>query len=770
MTARYITVKAQTAEDLFGRSLREIQGLTDRVFAVLLLAEWAAAVLCAVFVSPLTWEGGASSPHTHVYAAIGLGGLLTCFPVWLAYAHRGAFVTRMIVASSQVMFSALLIHLMSGRIEAHFHIFGSLALLSFYRDYRVFGPAVALVLADHVLRGVFWPESVFGVSTPELLRAFEHAGWVLFEVTFLLWGVAQSRSHLLRMAELQASLESERDSLEERVAERTVELAEARDYLERIIDSLDAHICILDEEGEILTTNSAWRAYAVRQGGSYERTNRGANYLTACRGAYGDCRNASLALADGIESVIEGRADRFVSEYACDEPGVRRWYQVRVSPYVGVGKAAAVVAHVDVTDRVNATHASKEEAQRAADLAQIIIESPNEVYIFNQDDLRFEVVNKGAVKATGYSRDELLRMKPLDLNPEFEDATFRAKMKLLSQDESSVIEFQTHHRRCDGLTYPVQVSLHAAEFGGKPVYVAFVTDLSEVRRLEGRLAQSQKLESIGQLAAGIAHEINTPMQCVSNNVEFLQDCHVRLFDIIDRLIESIDSPAKPWSERKEEVKRIIEEARYQRIASLAPSAIQDASEASRRVIEIVRAMKVMSHPGTRDFVETDVNDTLRNAATIARNRWKYSAEVVFELDDTLPMIPALPAEINQVFLNLIVNAADAIAEKNGEGGKLGKITLRTRREGDSVRIEIDDTGTGVPKELRARVFDPFFTTKEVGKGTGQGLAITYDAIVNKHRGTIDLLSTEGEGATFVVCLPIDPSAKAYAKPAAEAVG
>ena len=744
------------AQTLFRQEISKVQRMTHSVFRFLLPAQWLAAVFCAVWVSPLTWSGSTASLHNHVIAATAIGGLLTVFPLWLMrYAPERA-VTRHVACSAQLLFSALFIHLLGGRIEAHFHVFGSLALVAFYRDYWVFLPAVAVTLVDHLLRGLFWPESVFGVITPSALRAIEHAAWVAFESGFLLWGIRQSRGHLHSVAEMQFAIQSERDNLEKRVAERTLELAETRDFFANVINSLDAQICILDSDGYIITTNSSWRTYGEERGADPARTDRGANYLQICRSAGGECGESAHRLADSIEQIIRGDSDGTVLEYDCHEPNRKRWFQARVSPFLGdKSKAAVAVAHVEITDRVKANQETQEATSKAESLASLITESPNELYIFNQVNLRFEVVNDGAVAASGYSRDELLGMTPVDIKPEFDEAHFRQKLGPLAGGAVDTLEFQTTHQRKDETNYPVQVSLHAAVYNSTPVYVAFVTDLSETQRLERRLSQAQKLESIGQLAAGIAHEINTPMQCVSNNVEFLTDCQARLLGVIDKLLDTINPPAGTWEERRETMQRLIEEARYEHISSQAPEALADAAEASKRVIEIVRAMKAMSHPGTQDKASTDVNEVIRNAATISRNRWKYAAELEEDLDLNAPAIPALGAELNQVILNLLVNAADAIVEKNGENGPLGKITVRTQTEENTLRIEVEDSGCGAPPEVRDKVFDPFFTTKQVGKGTGQGLSISYDVVVNKHGGTIDMLSTEGEGSTFVIHLPLD---------------
>jgi signal transduction histidine kinase len=167
-------------------------------------------------------------------------------------------------------------------------------------------------------------------------------------------------------------------------------------------------------------------------------------------------------------------------------------------------------------------------------------------------------------------------------------------------------------------------------------------------------------------------------------------------------------------------------------------------------------MKEFSHPGHEDKVGVDLNNAVCSTMTITRNRWKYVAELELDLDPDLPTLHCVPAELNQVLLNLIVNAADAIADKVGENsGQKGIITVRTRRDDDHVVIVVADTGCGIPDEIRNRIFDPFFTTKEVGKGTGQGLAICYNVIVNKHHGSIDVRSVPGMGTRFIVRIPLD---------------
>lgn len=200
---------------------------TDRLFAGLMAIQFAGCILIALFVSPRTWIGAQSSVHIHVWAAVGLGGLLATMPIVLAIRHPGQTLTRHVIATSQMLFSALLIHLMGGRIEAHFHVFGSLAFLAFYRDIRVLITATLVTATDHLIRGLFWPESVFGVFSASNWRWVEHAAWVIFENIFLIISITRIQKQAKKLAETTASLENQKDAIEQQVRERTLELSEA---------------------------------------------------------------------------------------------------------------------------------------------------------------------------------------------------------------------------------------------------------------------------------------------------------------------------------------------------------------------------------------------------------------------------------------------------------------------------------------------------------------------------------------------------------------
>jgi signal transduction histidine kinase len=289
-------------------------------------------------------------------------------------------------------------------------------------------------------------------------------------------------------------------------------------------------------------------------------------------------------------------------------------------------------------------------------------------------------------------------------------------------------------------------------------------DITDRKKLEAQLQQSQKMEAIGQLAAGIAHEINTPTQFVGDNTHFLQEAFDDLIQIIKIYQELVDA-AKSKSLTDELIQNAeerIEEIELDYLEEEIPIAIQHTLKGVHRIAKIVQAMKIFSHPGRADKEPVDINDEIEKTITITRNEWKYVAELIADLDPSLPSVPCFPAEFNQVILNLIVNAAHAIAEANKDKGiQKGTIRISTRQEDNWAKIRISDTGAGIPEQIRHKIFDLFFTTKEPGKGTGQGLAISHSVIVDKHNGTITLDTKEGEGTTFTIGLPLDPDVEQY---------
>jgi signal transduction histidine kinase len=281
----------------------------------------------------------------------------------------------------------------------------------------------------------------------------------------------------------------------------------------------------------------------------------------------------------------------------------------------------------------------------------------------------------------------------------------------------------------------------------------------ERKQAEEQIALSRKMESIGQLAAGIAHEINTPVQYIGDSVHFLRDCYrdlLRLLETYHALRQSVSQGhGDPILARQCE--EIEQEADLDFLRAEVPRAFQRTFDGVERVTHVVRAMKEFSYPNRKEKVAAHLNQAIQDALTVARNEYKYVADVKTDCAE-LPPVYCHIGDINQVLLNLIVNAAHAISQVVGETGSRGLIRVTTRREGDQVAVSISDNGCGIPQDLRARIFDPFFTTKRFGKGTGQGLAIAHAIIVDKHGGSLNLESEPGRGSTFVIRLPINGTA------------
>lgn len=284
-------------------------------------------------------------------------------------------------------------------------------------------------------------------------------------------------------------------------------------------------------------------------------------------------------------------------------------------------------------------------------------------------------------------------------------------------------------------------------------------DVTEKKLMQIQLVQAQKLESIGQLAAGIAHEINTPIQYVGDNLQFLKDVFadmIRLQRTCDPLIRT-NEPASGREKIAAAARKIAEEIDIDYLVQEIPEAVRQSLEGVVQVTKIVKSMKEFSHPGTKGKAFIDMNRALESTVTVTRNQWKYIANLTLYLAPDLPQVCCLPGEINQVFLNLIVNAIQAIEDSMTQtNGHKGNITIRTRKCSEVVEVSISDTGPGIPPEIQERIFDPFFTTKEVGRATGQGLTIARSVVVEQHGGSIDCETQEGHGTTFVVRLPIEP--------------
>lgn len=413
-----------------------------------------------------------------------------------------------------------------------------------------------------------------------------------------------------------------------------------------------------------------------------------------------------------------------------------------------------------------------EEALRAAHAeSELFINSVPSILIGTDNDGLVTRWNLTAAAVFGIPADVMVGQPLLNcgmhwvhpqLNREV-DSWFRVRR--LEKRENVTFE-RNGQRHFLGLTIIPVEHFTGGKGGG---FLITGADVSEHRVLEEQLRQAQKLEAIGQLAAGIAHEINTPCQYVGDNATYLKETWPLVHSILNLClrVQQQCAAGSVAPETLAELSRCTENADLPFLLTEIPQAITQALEGVQRVSKIVRAMKEFSHPGSEEMCAVDINHAIETTIAVARNEWKYVAEIQTYFAGNLPPVPCFAGEFNQVILNLLINAAHAIGEVVGKDASVkGTITVTTKCDDEWAEVRIHDNGAGVPESIRGRIFEPFFTTKPVGKGTGQGLALAHSVIVKKHHGQIWFESEPQKGTTFFLRLPL--TARALANTAAEA--
>ncbi|NVK20342.1 MAG: HAMP domain-containing protein [Methylocystaceae bacterium] len=380
----------------------------------------------------------------------------------------------------------------------------------------------------------------------------------------------------------------------------------------------------------------------------------------------------------------------------------------------------------------------------------LIVNENNETVLTNQS-------LKDFWDTTSLSLEELISMSK-------DNKALRAQRPIISlfEEADKYVRWTEVH---EGDQY-VLISRYKIDIGG---FIITMTDVSSMYEAEKRekdlqrnLLQSQKLEALGTLAGGIAHEINTPVQYIGDNLHFLKSSVEQLaeaFSLYHALVQNLKEGEH--AQQAEQCLNKYEEVEVDYLLEESVTAAEESINGVKQVSNIVHAMKEFSHPANKAKMAIDLNHVIERTSIVCKNEWKHHAELIFNFDENMPEVPAFEGEMNQVFLNLIVNAAHAIADK---GGRDNTITITTSYDADHAYIEIKDTGSGVPDKIKDRIFEPFFTTKDVGKGSGQGLAICHDAIVNKHDGEIEVSSQENIGTTFKITLPRHTANKAPKTP------
>jgi PAS domain S-box-containing protein len=417
----------------------------------------------------------------------------------------------------------------------------------------------------------------------------------------------------------------------------------------------------------------------------------------------------------------------------------------------GVRYADGLLTDISPSKRAEETLRASEERYRE------LFENASDLVYTTGLDTRLTSLNMVGQQILGYSEEEATQLTLAQVvAPKHWGIVDRGRERVLAGESDLTMEVEVIAK--DGRAMMLEVKPRLIYRGGKPIGVQGIgRDITGRDEAELELRHAQKLESVGRLASGIAHEINTPIQFVGDNTRFLQDSFGGLQALLTQYQELRDAADSGAVSREllAKVRDVEEESDCAYLLEEIPKALAQTLDGVTRVATIVRAMKEFAHPEGKEMAAADLNRALLSTLTVARNELKYVADVETEFGD-LPLVVCNIGDLNQVFLNLLVNAAHAIGESAKGTGQKGKIRVCTLSEGSHVLVTISDSGCGIPEANRTKVFDPFFTTKEVGRGTGQGLAIARSVVVDRHKGALTFESDEGKGTTFYVRLPVDP--------------
>jgi PAS domain S-box-containing protein len=385
-------------------------------------------------------------------------------------------------------------------------------------------------------------------------------------------------------------------------------------------------------------------------------------------------------------------------------------------------------------------------------------------------------VNSRMCEIIGYAADEIMGRPVTDFMFEEDIPDYLEKIK---SGFRKVSPYERRYRRKNGEAVWVSVSAtgiydDAGEFIGG---FGMMTDITEKRRAEealrhlnekleskvearsqelqaahARILQQEKMVSVGQLASGLAHEINTPIQYLNNNIHFIIDSITEIFQGLDSSLQSLaQSPVH--REALQTLQARLQDMDFDYLKQEIPRALEDSVEGINQIARIIHVMRDFAQPSRTQAEPVDLNVVIGNTLEVTRNSWKHHTEIQLALTDEPLLVMGHRDELGQMFLNLIINAADAIEASN----RPGQIRIEAHRRDDGVEILVSDNGCGIPPEIQEKIFDPFFTTKEIGRGSGQGLAIAYHIVTDKHDGELRVDSTSGQGSTFSIRFPHLPS-------------
>jgi PAS domain S-box-containing protein len=543
---------------------------------------------------------------------------------------------------------------------------------------------------------------------------------------------------------LEAENHAHQENLQRLVAERTEQLrvseAEARElsrFNQAVLDALTAHLCVLAEDGTVLSVNRVWEDFRVTNPPLAMGAGVGGNYLTTCEAVTGADAAVAQSVVRGLRAVAQGELPEFLLEYPCHSPVAQRWFLLRATRFAGAGPARLVVAHANITERKRAEEALRESEEK---YRGIFDDSVAAIFVFDRGK-NFVNANQAGLDLLGYSREELMHMSIPDVDAD-QAVVLPAHGELLSGGR--LINYEHSLRRKDGTCITVlnnSIPLTDAD-GNVTGMLSTLFDITarkraeaEHERLQAQLSQAQKMESVGRLAGGVAHDTNNLLTGIMSYVELSRD----------RL--EPDHPVRAF--------------------------LDEITQDAQRSASITRQLLAFARKQTIAPRILDLNAAVSGTLKMLTRLLGEDIDLTWQPGAALWAVKMDPSQLDQILANLTVNARDAI-------GGVGKLTLETRNTnvdqascadladavpGDYVMLAVSDTGCGMGKDVLKHLFEPFYTTKGVGEGSGLGLAMVY-GIVRQNHGFIAVHSKPGRGTTFRIYLP---RSAAEAAPAAVAV-
>lgn len=415
-----------------------------------------------------------------------------------------------------------------------------------------------------------------------------------------------------------------------------------------------------------------------------------------------------------------------------------------------------VQSHLDQLE--NLVSERTRELHESQGLFRLILENANDLISVIDSGRRQIYCSPAHQRLLGFSPEELACMSPFArVHPDDADRVKQAADRVLAGGKSEILVTRWCHKEGFYLYFEASFGSVKNDEGRFVYLVIMARDITERHQQEIQTRLNQKLESIGLLAAGIAHEINTPTQFISDNVRFLMEAFRqtnRVMEAYQKALKTATSQALGPTELAA-LRAVEQDCELSYLVAEVPRTLDQSLEGLNRVAKIVNSLKEFSYPGSPIRAPIDLNHAIENALTVCRHEWKYVADVVTDFDPELPAVPCLVDELNQVILNLVINASHAISDARPAGTDTkGTITVKTRTQEGWAVVSVADTGRGIPEAIRERIFEPFFTTKPMGKGTGQGLTIVRSVVVGKHHGKVNFTTQLGKGTTFTIHLPL----------------